>query len=246
MIEADNITKTYRTGIIFKNYTQALTGVSLRINEGEIFGILGPNGAGKTTLQNIFSSLLIPDTGRLIIDGIDVSRHYPVSLKKKINMSSGNPNFPWSLTVYENLTFYGMLYGLKGSQLRAKVNALIDMFELRDSSKKRFDELSTGNKQRLSLAKSLINDPILLLLDEPTVGLDPDVASRIRKFILDIHRQRKMTIILTTHYMAEAEMMCKQIAFISRGSLKALGTADELKKQTSKNSLEGAFIELAK
>lgn len=246
IIKADAITKTYKTGLIFKHYITALKGLTVAVKEKEIFGILGPNGAGKTTFQNVLASVLIPDSGRLHIMGQDVTTNYPQELKQKINISSGNPNFPWSLTVKENLTFYGMLYGLKGPGLKSKIEELIEMFSLQKIFKTRFDELSTGNKQRLSLAKALINDPVLLLLDEPTVGLDPDIANRIREQILSLHKQRTLTIILTTHYMAEAEKMCERIAFIYNGTIKALGTPDELKKQTASTDLEGVFLELAK
>lgn len=117
IIQAHNLTKTYRTGFIFHQYTTALKGISLSVYEREIFGILGPNGAGKTTFQNILASVLQPDSGTLTINGHDVTHQYPQELKQKINISSGNPNFPWSLTVHENLMFYGMLYGLKGKKL---------------------------------------------------------------------------------------------------------------------------------
>lgn len=246
IIIAKDIHKTYCSGLFHRKRTEALRGISLSVTQGEIFGILGPNGAGKTTLQNIFASLLLPDAGTLIIDGITVTHHYPANLKQKINISSGNPNFPWSLTVIENLTFYGMLYGLKGKMLKEKIGTLIDMFELTAVARKPFEELSTGNKQRLSLAKSLINDPVLLLLDEPTVGLDPDVARRIRELILSIHKQRPLTIILTTHHMAEAEKMCNRIAFMRDGEIKALGTSAMLKNLTQTQDLEGVFLELAK
>jgi len=147
-----------------------------------------------------------------------------------VNISSGNANFLWSLTVKENLDFYGMLYGLVGKEREKKVDSLIELFNLKEYRSIPFDELSTGMKQRLSLAKSLINDPEILFLDEPTVGLDPDVSARIRDQILSIHRERGMTVLLTTHNMREAEYLCGRIAFLKAGEILTLGTAETLKR----------------
>jgi ABC-2 type transport system ATP-binding protein len=229
----------------FPNGTPALQGVTLTIKEGEIFGILGPNGAGKTTLLNSISTLLLPDEGEITILGESTSKS-PHSIRQKINLCSGNANFAWSLTVRENLRFYAMLYGLKGSAREAKVESLIQAFGLAPFSDRRFDEASTGTKQRMALAKALLNDPQVLLLDEPTVGLDPDIAQRVREYIRDFHQRTGSTLILTTHYMLEAQMLCQRIAFIREGKILALGTPDELKKQVKAEDLEGVFLELAK
>lgn len=244
-IEVDKISKTFYRGFPIRKKTKALDRVSLEIKKGELFGILGPNGAGKTTLLNILSTLLFPDEGEVKILGKDIF-HSHTNIRKKLNMSSGNPNFPWSFTVEEILYFYGMLYGLKGNGLRKKVEDCIQWFGLGDFRKKRFDELSTGTKQKLSLAKSLLNDPEILFLDEPTVGLDPDIAYKIRNFIKGIHKEKEMTIILTTHYMHEAEIMCERIAFINKGRVVAIGTIDELKEQVKAKNLEEVFLELVK
>ncbi|MDO9097204.1 MAG: ABC transporter ATP-binding protein, partial [Candidatus Methanoperedens sp.] len=142
---------------------------------------------------------------------------------------SGNPNFPWSLTVYENLRYFSMLYGLKDKD-RAIEN-VISKLELEPFRNSRFESLSTGTKQRLSLAKALLNEPRLLFLDEPTVGLDPDMAIKIRKMIKRIHDEKGITIVLTTHYMKEAEQLCGRIAFIKKGEIIANAPPDELKRQ---------------
>lgn len=244
-IEVSKISKTFYRGFLIRKKTKALDRVSLEIKKGELFGILGPNGSGKTTLLNILSTLLLPDEGEVKILGKNIF-HSHNNVRTKLNMSSGNPNFPWSFTVEEILYFYGMLYGLKGNKLKNKVENCIQWFGLEDFKKKRFDELSTGTKQKLSLAKSLLNDPEILFLDEPTVGLDPDIAYRIRNFIKSIHKEKEMTIILTTHYMHEAEMMCERIAFINKGRVIALGTIDELKEQVKGKDLEEVFLELVK
>jgi len=228
-IKAEGIFKTFRSGWRGRRQKEALKGVDLQIEEAEIFGILGPNGAGKTTLLSILCTLLLPDRGNIHILGMD-SLHNGQQIREKVNIVSGNANFLWSLTVRENLHYYGMLYGLKGKEREKKVETLIDLFNLKDYRNIPFDELSTGMKQRLSLAKSLINDPEILFLDEPTVGLDPDISVRIREEILSIHKERGITILLTTHNMKEVEYLCGRIAFLKEGKILTTGTAGALKR----------------
>ena len=228
-IKAEGIFKTFRSGWWTKREKEALKGVDLQIEEKEIFGILGPNGAGKTTLLSILCTLLLPDRGDVHILGMNgLSDGHQI--RKRVNFVSGNANFLWSLTVKENLHYYGMLYGLTGKEREKKVETLIDIFNLAEYRNIPFDELSTGTKQRLSLAKSLINDPEVLFLDEPTVGLDPDVSIRIREEILSIHKERGMTVLLTTHHMKEAEYLCGRIAFLKEGKILTTGTAEALKR----------------
>ncbi|MCX8093146.1 MAG: ABC transporter ATP-binding protein [Candidatus Goldbacteria bacterium] len=245
IIKIENIKKIYISGLFKKRKVTALNGVSLSIKKGEIFGILGPNGAGKTTLLNILMGQILSDDGKISIMGYDTTKRLPDFIKKRMNMCSGNPNFPWSLTIYEALKFYGMLYGFYGKFLETKIENLIEQFKLTKYKNTQYDELSTGNKQKLALAKALLNEPEILLLDEPTIGLDPDVAKRTRQFIKELHKRTKITILLTTHYMREAEELCSRIAFINEGEIKALGTKERLKKITKTKSLEEAFIALA-
>ena len=228
-IKAEGIFKTFRSGWRGKKRTEALKGVDLQVSEGEIFGILGPNGAGKTTLLSILSTLLLPDRGKVEILGIDALTN-GAQVRERVNLSSGNANFLWSLTVKENLHFYAMLYGQVGRQREQKVNALIDLLGLGEHQDVLFDRISTGMKQRLSLAKCLLNDPEVLFLDEPTVGLDPNSAARIREEILSIQKGRKMTVLLTTHNMKEAEYLCGRIAFLKAGKILTTGTAEALKR----------------
>ena len=209
---------------------EALRGLDLRVPEGAFWGILGPNGAGKTTLLCILSSLLTPDDGEVRVLGRDIRVH-SAEICRRINLSSGNANFLWSLNVRENLEYYGMLYGLAGKPRRKKVVELLEVFGLRDVATVRFDELSTGTKQKLSLAKALINDPELLFLDEPTVGLDPDAAQRIRQSIQHLHENKGTTILMTTHNMQEAETLCEQIAFLVDGLIRACGSPRDLKRE---------------
>jgi len=229
-IDARDVAKTFRAGWIRRRDTIALRGVSLAVPRGAIVGVLGPNGAGKTTLLSIFATLLTPDRGTVTILGHDLVRD-AAALRRRLNMASGRPSFLWSLRVAEIIAFYGRLYGLSGATLQHRVDELIETFELTAYRRAQYNELSTGLKQRLALAKALVNEPELLFLDEPTLGLDPDVSVRVRAHIVALRRERGMTIVLTTHYMREAEELCDQIAFIKGGLILAQGTADDLKRQ---------------
>ena len=235
-IKAEGIFKTFRSGWWGRKQKLVLKGVDLQIEEGEIFGILGPNGAGKTTLLSILSTLLLPDRGKIGILGMDGLQDGH-RIREKVNSSSGNANFLWSLTVRENLHFYGRLYGLTRNRREEKVNALIKLFNLEEHRDATFDRLSTGMKQRLSLAKSLLNDPAVLFLDEPTIGLDPSVSIMIREQVRSIQKERGMTVLLTTHNMKEAEFLCNRIAFLKNGEILTTGTAEDLKRMVRMGDL---------
>jgi len=226
-VDAKDISKSFRS--MFKK-KDVLRNINLSIDGDEIFGILGPNGAGKTTLIAIFSTLIYPDSGRLKIMGLDAFKETD-EIRKLINISSGNPNFPWSLTVRENLRHSAMLYGLHGLDLKRTVNEAMALFELEAHEDSKFENLSTGLKQRVSLAKSMLNSPRLLFLDEPTSGLDPEMSIKTRAMIKRIHEEQGVTVVLTTHYMQEAEELCDRIAFLRDGCVIALGTSQELKQQ---------------
>ncbi len=202
-IEVKGLKKTFVSGWLRRRRKEALRGVSLHVPVGGFWGLLGPNGAGKTTLLSILSNLLTPEEGDVRVMGYNV-RTQAMEICKRINLSSGHANFLWSLSVKENLRYYAMLYGLSGRRLERRVENLLDLFDLREFTRVRFDELSTGTKQKLALAKALLNEPELLLLDEPTVGLDPDVARRIREAIRGLHQEKGTTILMTTHNMREA------------------------------------------
>ena len=229
-VEARDLTKTFRSGWRRQRRTEALRGASLEVPRGAIFGLLGPNGAGKTTLLSILATLLIPDGGSARILGMDVVRQAR-EVRRRLNMASGNASFVWSLRPPEVLDFYGRLYGLHGRALRARVEELIELCELGPHRRTEYNELSTGLKQRLAFAKALLNEPEVLFLDEPTLGLDPDVSVRIRAQVARLRREQGTTIILTTHYMREAEELCDEIAFIKGGRILAQGPADALKRQ---------------
>lgn len=226
-VEARGICKRYKS--FFKSSSQILDGISLDIEAGEIFGLLGPNGSGKTTLISIFSTLIYPEEGSLKILGMNARRDRS-EIRKLINISTAKPNFPWSLTVKENLRYYGMLYGLYGSGLSRTVEDQIDAFELSEFRDMQFENLSTGLKQRLSLAKAMLNRPRLLFLDEPTTGLDPDISMKTRQLIRRIHNEEGISVVLSTHYMPEAEMLCDRIAFLRKGKIVAMDTPRNLKR----------------
>lgn len=225
-ITAQGLYKSFRAGL-FKPPKEVLQAVDLEVHAGAIFGILGPNGAGKTTLISIFTTLLIPDRGRATVLGLDTVKD-AARLRERINLASSSAHFLWSLTVEESLRFYGRLYGQGGRALADRVEELLHLFELLPHRRVKFENLSTGLKQRLALAKALINNPELLFLDEPTTGLDPEMARHIRQEILRLNRDAGLTILLTTHNLREAEMLCSGVTFLKGGRLLATGSIPEL------------------
>ncbi|HEV8309240.1 MAG TPA: ABC transporter ATP-binding protein [Methylomirabilota bacterium] len=229
-VEVRELEKIFRAPWPRRHRQVALRGVSFAVPEGAIFGILGPNGAGKTTLLSILATLLLPDRGEARVLGLDVVRDAR-RLRERINMASGSTSFLWSLTPREVLDVTGRTYGLARAARARRVAALLEQFELAAFADVPYNELSTGLRQRLALAKAFVNDPELLILDEPTVGLDPDVAVRVREEIAALRRVRGMTILLSTHYMREAEQLCDDIAFLRNGAILARGDAQSLKRQ---------------
>lgn len=228
-ISAQGIGKSYRTGL-WGPVKPVLRQVDLMVAPGAIFGVLGPNGAGKTTLISILATLLLPDTGRAEVLGLDVVRE-AARLKERINLAASGAHFLWCMTVADSLRFYGRLYGLGGRALTDKVEKLLDLFGLAKHRAVTFERLSTGLKQRLALAKALINDPELLFLDEPTSGLDQEMAHHIREEILRLNRETGVTMLLTTHNLREAEMLCTEVAFLKEGQLISEGRIPDLQRR---------------
>jgi ABC-2 type transport system ATP-binding protein len=228
-ISAHDIGKGFRTGL-WGPAKEVLRQVDLTVAPGAIFGVLGPNGAGKTTLISILATLLSPDSGRARVLGLDVVRQ-AAALKERINLAASGAHFLWCLTVADSLRFYGRLYGLGGRALTDKVEKLLDLFGLAEHREVTFERLSTGLKQRLALAKALINDPELLFLDEPTSGLDQEMAHHIRGEILRLNRETGVTMLLTTHNLREAEMLCTEVAFLKGGRLISEGRIPDLQRR---------------
>jgi len=212
-----------------KTAVHALKGVDLEVESGVIYCVLGPNGAGKTTLIAILTTLLYPDGGGGTIFGLDLLRERG-RIREIVNVTSGTPNFTDVFTVRENLNYYGMLYGLPKVPRNERIGSLIETFELKPYEHVLFSRLSSGLRQRLALAKAMLNDPKVLFLDEPTVGLDPKISETVRRTLKKISREKGLTLILTTHQMREAEFLSDRIAFLREGRIVAEGNPDDLKR----------------
>jgi ABC-2 type transport system ATP-binding protein len=229
-IEVRDLEKTFRTGSLRRTRQMALRGVSFDVPRGAIFGILGPNGAGKTTLLSILATLLLPDRGQARILGLDVVADAH-RIRERINMAAGGTSFLWSLSPWEILDIAARSYGLGRRDRERRLGALLEQFELTTFAGVPYNELSTGLRQRLALAKAFVNEPEVLILDEPTVGLDPDISVRIRETVAALRRARAVTILLSTHYMREAETLCDEIVFLRAGAIQAQGEPEALKRQ---------------
>ena len=215
---------------------KALDKVSISIDEGEIFGLLGPNGAGKTTLIKILTTLLLPTSGEAHVGGFDVIKE-PNKVRRVISLVSGGETPGYGiLSTNENLWFFSQLYGLSSSAAKTKIKQLLTDLNFEEYAKTRMAKLSTGYKQRLNLARGLLNDPKILFLDEPTLGLDVLTSKNLRNYIVDwAKKERKGTVLLTTHYMAEADEMCDRVAIIDHGKILACDNPLTLKEKLKKN-----------
>lgn len=229
---------------ITKNFKElcAVDHVSLKIKEGEIFGLLGVNGAGKTTLIRMLSCLSRPTSGDAQIMGLPLTKD-SAKIKEIINVSPQETAVAGNLSVRENLEFIASLYYKDKKIIKEKAEGLIEKFNLGEVAKKRARLLSGGMQRRLSIAMALVSDPKILFLDEPTLGLDVIARKELWNVIKDL--KKSITIILTTHYMEEAENLADRIAIMVKGKLVALGTVKQLKKQTGENKFEDAFIKIA-
>ncbi|MGB9721895.1 MAG: ABC transporter ATP-binding protein [bacterium] len=219
---------------IFKKHNAevpAVNGVSLEIKEGELFGLLGPNGAGKTTLIKCISTLLIPDEGTAIVGGCDVLKD-PLGVRKKIGvLTGGERSLYWKLSAIDNLRYFSALYGVPRNRMNERINYILELMDLKERANENVEKYSSGMKQKLAIARALIHDPPILLIDEPTLGLDPYFARFIRQFIKEeLSVKLRKTILLTTHYMDEADELCDRVAFMNRGRVEALDTPSALKK----------------
>lgn len=214
-----------------RDIVRAVDGVSFNIQPGELFGLLGPNGAGKTTFIKCISTLLIPDEGTVIVSGCDVLKQ-PLAVRRLIGVLTGGERaLYWKLTPQENLSYFAALYGVPRAQTRERIDYLLDLMDLTEKRHDRVEKLSSGMKQKLSIARTLIHDPPILLIDEPTLGLDPSFSRFIRDFIKrELHKKLGKTILLTTHYMDEADLLCDRVAFMYNGRIKAIDTPERLKK----------------
>lgn len=207
----------------------ALAGVSFEVRPAEIFGLLGPNGSGKTTMFRILSTLMMPTSGRAAIAGFDVASS-PAEVRRQIGVVFQAQSIDVKLSAYENLWHIGHLYGMRGATLKARVNEMLERVALADRANEKAETFSGGMQRRLELAKGLLHRPSVLLLDEPTTGLDPGARIDLWQYLKVLRYQEGVTVLVTTHLMEEAER-CDRLAILSEGKLVALGTPAELKSE---------------
>ncbi len=219
---------------------QAVKDLDFSCRFGEVFGLLGPNGAGKTTTLRMLATILAPTSGTAAVAGHDVTRE-ALDVRRKIGYLSGNTGLYQRLTARETLEYFGRLHGLTEDRLASRVDEVLQLFDMRSFADRRCEQLSTGMRQKVSIARTILHDPPVLILDEPTLGLDILVASTMVQFIDDC-RTRGKCIILSTHIMSEAEKLCDRIGIIHGGRLRALGTLDELREETGYEFLEDIFM----
>lgn len=222
----------------------AVNGIDLQVERGEIFGVLGPNGAGKTTTLRMLSTLLEPTSGDARILGIDV-RARPREVRARLGaMLSGERSLYWKLTGRENLEYFAALYHVPARQTRSRIDAVLAAVKLTDRADDYVERYSTGMRQRLALARALLPDPPLLILDEPTVGLDPQSARDLRERVRDLKRDGR-TVLLTTHYMEEADQLCDRVAIIDHGEIVALDSPSALKRRIRAEEVVRLEVDLA-
>jgi ABC-2 type transport system ATP-binding protein len=235
VIEVKNVQRVYETstGIWKRERKQvdAVKDVSFEVKKGEIFGLLGPNGAGKTTIIKMLTTMLIPSGGSLSVLGLDPIKQFK-TLRPRINfILGGERNLYWRLTAYDNLAYFADLYKIPRKVQEKRLPELLKLVELEEFADHRVETFSKGMKQRLQIARGLLNEPEILFLDEPSIGLDPVSARKLREIITEL-RNTGTTILLTTHYMFEADDLCDRIAFIKNGRLIAIDTPKNLKSRT--------------
>ena len=244
-ISINNLSKTYpvpfrRLRAFFrrpvKEPVEALREVTFDVRSGEIFGLIGRNGAGKTTLTKIVATLVQPTTGTVTVRGSD-SVHHDEQVRRQIGLATAEErSFYWRLTGEQNLMFFARLHGLSDRTAKQRIRDLFGKLELEEVARRRFGEMSTGNKQRLAVARAMLSHPPVLLLDEPTRSLDPLAAARMRDLISSLGKQDPpVSILLTSHNLAEVETLCERVAIISRGRIRAIDTPQHLRSLTSKS-----------
>ncbi len=234
-ISIENISKTYPTPfprlkrffrLSSKPPVEALKDISINIESGEIFGLIGKNGAGKTTLTKIIATLVQPTEGTVTVNGFDSVRD-EVKVRSMVGLATAEErSFYWRLTSRQNMMFFARLYGMNDKAARLRIDELFEQMDLTQYEKRRFSELSTGNKQRLAVARAMLADPPILLLDEPTRSLDPVAAASMRNLISSL---KGVSILLTSHNLSEIEELCERVAIISKGVIRASDTSNNLR-----------------
>ncbi|MBI2664688.1 ATP-binding cassette domain-containing protein [Candidatus Woesearchaeota archaeon] len=234
VIEAKNLTKKFPSVV-------AVDSVSLRINEGEIFGLLGPNGAGKTTLISMLTTLLRPTSGSAVVNGYDVRKNAH-DVRASIGLVFQETVLDLDLTAYDNLDFHARLYSIPKSVRNSRITEAAKLVGLDRDLFRKAESFSGGMKRRLEVARGVLHTPKVLFLDEPTLGLDPQTRRKVWEYISQL--RKKVTVLITTHYMEEADYLCDRVAIMDRGRIVALGAPDKLKSslRSRKPTLEDVFI----
>jgi len=235
-IEVINLSKNYKS-------KEAVRNISFKINENEIIGLLGPNGCGKTTTIGMILGLLKPSSGKILINGMDIEKN-KISILHKINFISPYIELPKKLKVKQNLIIYGKLYNIKN--LNEHINYLAEKLRLTELLNKVTGELSSGQKNRVSLAKALINNPSVLLLDEPTASLDPETGDFVRTFLENYKKENKISVLLASHNMEEVKRLCDSVMMMKNGTIIDSGTPDHLITKHGRKNLEEVFLELVR
>ena len=235
-IEVINLSKIYKSKKAVKN-------INFKVKEDEIIGLLGPNGCGKTTTIGMILGLLKPTEGKVLINGKDIEKD-KISLLRRMNFISPYIELPKKLKVKQNLIVYGKLYNVKN--LENQIEYLSNKLRLNDLLEKITGELSSGQKNRVSLAKALINDPSVLLLDEPTASLDPETGDFIRTFIEEYKKEKKISVLLASHNMDEVKRLCSSVLMMKEGDIVDKGTPNELIKKHGRKNLEEVFLKIAR
>ena len=237
-IEIKNLNKQYNKILAVKN-------INFKINKGSIVGLLGPNGCGKTTTIGMMLGLIKPTSGTVFVNGQNIeSENNRTNILEKMNFISPYVELPKKLTVEENLKVYGRMYGV--DNLQDKISHLMKDLNLFEFKKRKTGELSSGQKNRVSLAKALINDPEILLLDEPTASLDPDVGDYIRTYIENSASKKGTTILLASHNMSEVERLCNEVMMMKNGEIIDKGTCNDLIKKHGRKNLEETFLKIVR
>jgi len=235
-IEVINLSKTYKS-------KKAVNNINFKINENEIIGLLGPNGCGKTTTIGMILGLLKPTSGKVLINGLDIEKN-KISILHKMNFISPYIELPKKLTVRQNLIVYGKLYNIQN--VNDQIKYLSNKLRLDTLLDKITGELSSGQKNRVSLAKALINNPTVLLLDEPTASLDPETGDFVRTFLENYKKEKKISLLLASHNMDEVKRLCSSVLMMKDGTIVDSGTPDDLIKKHGRKNLEEVFLELVR
>ena len=216
---------------------------SFTLHKGEVLGLRGANGAGKTTAMNMLLGLTTPTSGSIQVFGKDLAKHR-IEILKRVNFSSAYTALPGNLYVWQNLAVFARIYGVPNA--KQKITELLELLEIGDLRKRVTGQLSAGESTRLNLCKAMLNDPELLLLDEPTASLDPDIADKVRKVIQRVQKERGIAILYTSHNMKDIEEVCDRVIFLHKGKVVTEGTPQDIVSKSEQSSLEDVFIKIAR